>query len=133
MPKKNKSRKNSKNRDITKSKRELIFKECLQEYVQMTKMLGDRRIIVKLPSGVEKMAIIPGRFRKRCYMRVGDILLASYREFQTEKLDIIHKYNRDEISNLINYGEIPNSFGQTSDDIELDGIVFDETICIDEI
>lgn len=111
MPKKKKSGKNSKNKkDNTTTKRTLEFKGDMQEYVVMTKMLGDRRIMVKLPDGSEKLAIIPGRFRKRCWMKAGDILLASWREFQNTKLDIIHKYTTDEARLLVKYEEIPNFF-----------------------
>jgi translation initiation factor 1A len=112
MPKKKKSGKNSKNKkgSITAVKRVIEFKGDLQEYVVMTKMLGDRRITVKLTDGSEKMAIIPGRFRKRCWMKPGDILLASWREFQDNKLDIVHKYNSDEARQLARLEEIPSFF-----------------------
>lgn len=112
MPKKKKSGKNSKNKkgSSPSAKRTLEFKGDLQEYVVMTKMLGDRRIMVKLPDGSEMLAIIPGRFRKRCWMKAGDVLLASYREFQENKLDIVYKYDMDEARQLARYQEIPNFF-----------------------
>ena len=115
MGKKNKKRsKNSKNkRGVVSVKRLVEFKDDMQEYVVMTKMLGDRRIMVKLPDTSEKMAIIPGRFRKRCWMKTGDVLLASYREFQADKLDIVYKYTPEEARQLVNYKEIPSFFLDT--------------------
>ncbi len=112
MPKKKKSGKNSKNKNGSSpsAKRALEFKGDLQEYVVMTKMLGDRRIMVKLPDGSEMLAIIPGRFRKRCWMKAGDVLLASYREFQDNKLDIVYKYDMDEARQLARYQEITSFF-----------------------
>jgi len=112
MPKKKKSGRNSKNKkgSSPSAKRTLEFKGDLQEYVVMTKMLGDRRIMVKLPDGSEMLAIIPGRFRKRCWMKAGDVLLASYREFQDNKLDICYKYDTDEARQLARYQEIPSFF-----------------------
>ncbi len=110
MVKKKKRGKNSKNKKIAGPKRAIEFKDGMQEYVVMTKMLGDRRILVKLPDKSEKLAIIPGRFRKRCWMSTGDILLASYREFQTDKLDIVYKYTPDEARRLVNFNEIPSFF-----------------------
>ena len=111
MPKNKKRGKNAKNKKgASEQKRAIEFKEAMQDYVVMTKMLGDRRILVKLADGSEKMAIIPGRFRKRCWMKVGDVLLASWREFEDTKLDIIHKYNSDEVRHLVNYEEIPSFF-----------------------
>ena len=111
MAKKKKRGKNSKNkRGSVEIKRAIQFKDDMQEYVLMIKMLGDRRIMVKLPDTSEKMAIIPGRFRKRCWMKAGDILLASYREFQADKLDIVYKYTPDEARKLVKFNEIPPFF-----------------------
>ncbi len=111
MAKKKKRAKNSKNkRGVVITKRIIAFKDEMQEYVLMTKMLGDRRIMVRLPDTTEKLAIIPGRFRKRCWMKKGDVLLASYREFQDNKMDIVHKYTPDEARQLVGYKEIPPFF-----------------------
>ena len=112
MPKKKKSSKNAKNKKggSSPTKRQLLYKDDLQEYVIMTKMLGDRRIMVTLPDTSETMAVIPGRFRKRVWMKPGDVLLASYREFQENKLDIIYKYSPDEIRKLVQQSEIPPFF-----------------------
>ena len=71
MPKKGGKKKNKKNSGPVGTKRVLIYKGDMEEYAQMTKMLGDRRIIVMLPDKTETMAIIPGRFRKRCWIKVG--------------------------------------------------------------
>ena len=110
MAKKKKRGKNSKNKNKVIDKRAILFKGDMQEYAVMTKMLGDRRIMVILPDNSEQMAIIPGRFRKRCWMKRGDILLISYREFQKDKLDVIHKFNGDEARKLVGYKEIPSFF-----------------------
>ena len=115
MAKKKKRGKNSKNkRGAVATKRAIVFKDDMQEYVVMTKMLGDRRITVRLPDTSEKLAIIPGRFRKRCWMKAGDVLLASYREFQENKLDIVHKYTPEEARQLVGYKEIPPFFLDTT-------------------
>jgi len=114
MAKKKKRGKNSKNkRGNVQTKRAIQFKSEMQEYVLMTKMLGDRRIMVRLPDTSEKLAIIPGRFRKRCWMKAGDVLLASYREFQENKLDIVYKYTPDEARKLVGLAEIPSFFLDT--------------------
>lgn len=125
---KKKRGKNNKNK-WSAPKRSLVFKENMQEYVKMTKMLGDRRIMVLLPDNSERMAIIPGRFRKRCWMRTGDILLASFREFQDNKLDIIYKYTSEEARKLEGYDEIPSFFlsignADTKEEDEKSGISF---------
>jgi len=85
----------------------------MQEYVQTVKMLGDRRIMVALPDKTEILAMIPGSFRKRCWIKVGDILLVSRREFQITKLDICYKYDEDESKRLAKELEIPEFFLHT--------------------
>ena len=110
MPKKKKKGKNKKNRTQNLPKRVLVFKEDMQEYAKITKMLGDRRVTVVLPDSSMMLAIIPGRFRRRCWMKVGDIILVSRRDFQDNKLDVIYKYNDDEKRALETGNEIPDFF-----------------------
>ena len=115
MPKKKKRGKNAKNKFV-REKREIVFAEDMQEYAIIDKLLGDRRLNVTLIDGTTKLAIIPGRFRKRKWMKQGDLILVSAREFQDSKLDVIYKYNDDEKQKLQGYGEIPPSFGENKDD-----------------
>ena len=127
MPtKKKKKGKNAKNKGQGTEKRKLEFKEDMQEYVRVTKMLGDRRMQVMLPDKSHSLAIIPGRFRKRCWMKPGDVLIVSFREFQDDKLDVVYKYNDDEAKKLANMHEIPPSFldGCAVDDDD-EGCAFD--------
>ena len=88
----------------------------MQEYAKMTKMLGDRRIMVMLPDKTEVMAIIPGKFRKRCWMKNGDTLIVSRRDFQESKWDVCYKYNEDEVRLLIKKDEIPSFFADNCND-----------------
>jgi translation initiation factor 1A len=112
MPKNKKAQKNNKNSqnisDIQK-KRALVFKEDMEEYAQVSKMLGDLRILVILPDKSEVMANIPGRFRKRCWMTTGTVVLVSKRTFE-DKYDVCHKYNDEEVRKLVEYFEIPSFF-----------------------
>ena len=109
MPKKNVKNAKNKSSNIT-TKRTMLYKDDMQEYCQMTKMLGDRRIMVQMIDKTEVMAIIPGRFRKRCWIKVGDVLIVSRRSFQEDKYDVIYKYNEDEIKILIDNHDIPSFF-----------------------
>ena len=119
-----KSKKNSSRRAQETEKRALLYKEDMEEYAKIMKALGDRRMTVILPDGTEMIAIIPGKFRKRCWMTVGDIILVSRREFQDTKLDILHKYNAEEKTQLFKSKEIPAFFmtqEATADDKTTDG------------
>ena len=127
MPKKKKKGKNAKSKNVVKAKRELLFAEDMQEYAVIDKLLGDRRVTLTLIDGTNKMGIIPGRFRKRNWMKPGNLVLVSAREFQDSKLDIIHKYNDEEKKKLKGYGEIPPTFGEDKDEVEDWGFDFDTT------
>jgi translation initiation factor 1A len=126
MPNKGGKKKGKRNNTSTLApKRALIYKEELEEYAQVSKLLGDRRLMVTLPDKSETLAIIPGRFRKRCWMKVGDVVIVSRREFEVGKMDVIYKYNDDEIRKLIKDKEIPEYFtdalaSNNSDNEEVD-------------
>ena len=107
----------------------------MEEYAQITKMLGDRRVIVMFPNKEEFIAMIPGRFRKRCWMKVGDIVVISRRDFQDTKMDILHKYTDEETKILAKEYEIPPFFLDTvTDPTELENVVaFEEEENDDDI
>ena len=130
-----KKKKGNKNKNQTPIKRELVFAEDMQEYCLIDKLLGDRRVNLTLTDGTSQMGIIPGRFRKRCWMKVGDLVLAAQREFQDGKLDIIYKYNSEEKKRLQQLDEIPRSFintGTVEEDFGFDfGTSYDEVEKVD--
>ena len=119
MPKKGGKKKNNKNNGNNIERRQLLYKDDMQEYAKMTKMLGDRRIMVMLPDKTEVMAIIPGKFKKRCWMKAGDTLIVSRRDFQESKWDVCYKYNEDEVRVLIRKDEIPPFFADNSTDSDV--------------
>ncbi|GAB7093828.1 hypothetical protein JCM30237_09800 [Halolamina litorea] len=59
-------------------------------------MLGANRIKVRCADGQERTARIPGRMRKRDWIREGDLVLISPWDWQEEKADVEYRYdNRD--------------------------------------
>lgn len=88
-------------------RREIIFKEYGQEYALITKMLGNGHCECKCYDDVVRMGNIRGKMRRRVWLSVGDVVLCGLREYQDEKVDIIHKYTPDEVINLKTMGEIP--------------------------
>lgn len=110
MPKNKKKGKNNKNKNSDAPRRTLLIKEELQEYGKISKLLGDRRVRVILIDTSEILGIIPGRFRRRCWMRDGDIILVSRRDFQADRVDILHKYTDSEARQLAKMSEIPPFF-----------------------
>jgi len=122
MPKKGGKKKGKQSE--TSEKRPLILKEEMQEYAKIMNTLGDRRMSVILPDSTEILAVIPGRFRKRCWMSVGDIVLISRRDFQDNRVDIIHKYKTEELRKLLKLNEIPAFF------LEADATGYQDESCI---
>ena len=75
--------------------------------------------------------------RKKVWITAGDIILVAKRDFQDEKVDIVHKYTADEARNLKQYGELPENarinetqvdMANDNDDVDDDdiGIAFDD-------
>lgn len=89
--------------------RELRIKEEGEEYAQITKILGDGRFQCKCADGVERVAHLRGKFRKRVWLGNGDIILVSLREFEPEKCDIVEKYKEKEVVKLKKENEIPET------------------------
>jgi len=137
-----KNRRRGKNENESE-KRELVFKEEGQEYAQVTKMLGNGRLIAMCFDGEQRLAHIRGKMRKKVWINQGDIVLLSLRDFQDDKADVIQKYSSDEARNLKAYGELPENAKINETDVgpdEDDGLVDfgsgsedDEDVNIDDI
>jgi translation initiation factor 1A len=108
MPKKGKKRKNAKNNKGPTVTRPLLLKEDGQEYAEALKMLGDRRLSVRCYDGVERLGRIRGSMRRGRQNRIsaGDHVLVSLRDFTEKCVDVIHKYNDDEVRRLRKMGEL---------------------------
>jgi translation initiation factor 1A len=106
-------------------RREIIFKEYGQEYALITKMLGNGHCECKCFDDVVRLGNIRGKLRKRVWISVGDVVLCGLRDFQDEKVDIIHKYTPEEVHNLKTMGEIPND--EQEEEKQEDKIVLDDT------
>lgn len=119
--------------DGEESKRELEFKEEGQEYAQVVRMLGNGRAECFCYDGVTRLGHIRGKMRKKVWVTAGDIVLVGKRDFQDEKVDIIHKYSADEARNLKQYGELPETarINETAVDQAMAGEGDDDDIGID--
>jgi initiation factor 1A len=107
-----KSNKNIKFRP-EKASRILLTKNGDQHYGLVTKMLGNSRVLVKLIDDREVVSHIPGRFKKGSKKKkiifMGDIVLIEFRSFE-DRTDIVHVYEKDEVSKLIKNNEIYDDF-----------------------
>lgn len=105
-----KGKKGKKVKDNNEIERILEFKsvEDNQEYAQVTKLLGNCRCSVLCVDGVERLAHIRGTMtKKKQWIKVGDLVLVSLREFEQNKCDVIYLYTLKEARRLKLLGELP--------------------------
>mgnify|MGYP000447366659 CR=1 FL=1 len=132
MPKKKGGKKKSgkKGSSTGETKRPLVLADAMEEYAKIMSMLGDRRVKLVMTDSTQVMGVIPGRFRKRVWMGTGDVVLVARRQFQSGKVDILHKYTPAEMVALFKQDEIPNFFlvKEATHDTEADddAIIFSE-------
>lgn len=63
----------------------------------VTRLLGNDRVVVKCTDGITRTCRIPGRMRKRVWIRADDVVLVTPWDFQDEKADIIWRYNPGQV------------------------------------
>lgn len=88
--------------------RELVFKDDGEEYGVVLKLLGCDNILVYCLDGVRRQCRIRGKLKCKVWIRVGDMVLISLREFSTEDrvADVIHKYQDEEVRQLRKFEEV---------------------------
>jgi len=106
-------------------------------FAYVMKVLGNCRVLVLCDNGTEAIGVIRGsmrRFNKRVLIETGDIVAVSMREFQTNKVDIVHKYNAEQCKVLISNNEISdtlinayNKVGTACLANDADNILFDDS------
>jgi translation initiation factor 1A len=112
---------------------DLELKDDLQEYGLVIKLLGNCRCEIKCSDGVTRLGHIRGKMKKRVWVNTGDIILASLRDYQDGKCDIIVKYNPSEINKLKSYGEIPQLFDRNDNNDTLENSEVEEVFDFDDI
>jgi len=122
MPRNNKDKGNN----INKVSRELILKDDNHEYGIVTKKLGGGRFMVKLNlQNKEIIGRICGKLRhgtsKRSnWIEVDCVVLVGFRDFQDNTVDIVHKYEPNEVKQLRKAGHILLEENIKSDNPNLD-------------
>jgi len=68
--------------------------------------LGGSRMTVRCFDGVRRIARIPGRLKRRLWVRENNIVIIVPWEFSNEKCDIIYKYSRNQTEQLRKKGHL---------------------------
>ena len=64
------------------------------------KLLGAEHVQVLCLDGKERLGRIPGKLRKKMWVKEGDVVLVAPWDFQPNKCDIIYKYSEGELKKL---------------------------------
>ena len=71
-----------------------------QDYGKVEKLLGNCRVELLCNDKVNRIGIIRGKMKKKQWVNLHNIVLYSKREYEDNKVDIIHVYNNDTIKYL---------------------------------
>ncbi len=74
--------------------------------------VGASRMIVRCLDGKSRNCRVPGRFKRRLWLREGDVVLVKPWEFDDEKADVIFKYNPSAVSWLKRKGYLKDVEGE---------------------
>ena len=70
-------------------------------------ILGGRRVTVLCADGETRMARIPGKMRRRQWVREGDLIIVWPWDFQDTKADVKHRYTKTQAMYLSRKGVLP--------------------------
>lgn len=70
-------------------------------------ILGGRRVTVLCADGETRMARIPGKMRRRQWVRDGDLIIVWPWDFQDAKADVKHRYTKTQAMYLSRKGVLP--------------------------
>ena len=74
-------------------------------------MLGAGMLSVKCTDGKIRKVRIPGKYKKRMWCRVGDIVLVSpWYGLQEDRADLVYRYRPNQTNWLVRNGYIPPEF-----------------------
>ncbi len=82
-------------------------------------ILGGRRVRSVCEDGESRLARIPGKMRRRQWVREGDLIVIQPWEFQDEKANVCMRYTKTQSLYLSRKGVLPeivDMFGMTRDD-----------------
>ena len=93
-----KGHKKGKNKtNVSQQDKKLVLKDTQdQNYGVVIKALGSMRFNLLCTNDKVVQALARGKFRKKIWINVGDLVIFSSRDTADDKVDIIHKYNENQ-------------------------------------
>ena len=99
-------------------------------------ILGGRRVRAVCEDGDSRLARIPGKMRRRQWVREGDLIVIQPWDFQDEKANVVMRYTKTQSLYLSRKGVLPDIvdlFGMSEDVSEVSQVSVDEKVIEDEI
>ena len=90
-------------------------KKVNEMFALASQILGGRRVTVLCEDGETRMARIPGKMRRRQWVREGDLIIVWPWDFQDSKADVKHRYTKTQAMYLSRKGVLP-------DDVDMFGM-----------
>ncbi|MGQ4834598.1 MAG: translation initiation factor eIF-1A [Candidatus Asgardarchaeia archaeon] len=81
---------------LGESQRRIRMPEEGEMFGIVIQMLGHDRAKVKCADGKIRVCRIPGKMKKRIWIREGDVVLVAPWDFQDDRADIVWRYNKNE-------------------------------------
>jgi translation initiation factor 1A len=81
-----------------------------QSYAIVQDLIGNGRLRALCSDSVVRLAKIRGSLRKTSHKIIiekNDLILVSFRDFEPDKVDVLHKYTYDEANLIMNTFELP--------------------------
>ncbi len=75
-------------------------------------ILGANKLRVRCMDGVVRLTRIPGKFKKKMWIREGDVIIIVPWSFQNEKADIIWKYTPPQVNWLERKGFLKSNLAR---------------------
>lgn len=70
-------------------------------------LLGASKLIVMCEDGKSRQARIPGKMKRRMWIKPGDLVIIKPWDFQDDKADVKYRYIRTQSANMSRRGLIP--------------------------
>lgn len=116
-----KHKKYARNRSgVNRNKLSDLKKTENQEYAFVKDVLGNCRFRLICWDKKERLGILRGKMVKRQWVRRGELVLASLREFQDDKCEIIQKYSSDQANILVKHNLISEAFTKDGNTFDTD-------------
>lgn len=76
-------------------------------YGIVEKLSGGSHLSVMCEDGYTRTARIPGKMKKRMWIREGDLVIVKPWQFQSEKADVVYRYTKTQASYLSRSNLLP--------------------------